>query len=144
MFMARASRPVSFSSGALITNSGMFTTLISQTKVTLCWISITAAALGTDATGAAMYICISAARIWKTFSAAVDYLKTLRDVDTNRLGIWGVSYGGFMTNMALFLSPGTFKAGSAWAAVNDWENYNAGYTIQKAQHPGIKPGGLSP
>ena len=56
MFMARASRPVSFSSGARITNSGMFTTHISQTKVTLCWISIIAAALGTDATGAAMYI----------------------------------------------------------------------------------------
>ena len=75
---------------------------------------------------------------------AVDYLKTLGKIDTDRLGIWGVSYGGFMTNMALFLSPGTFKAGSAWAAVNDWENYNAGYTLPAAQHPGIESGSLSP
>jgi dipeptidyl aminopeptidase/acylaminoacyl peptidase len=50
-----------------------------------------------------------------------------------------VSYGGFMTNMALFLSPGTFKAGSGWAAVNDWENYNAGYTIQRLNTPASNP-----
>jgi dipeptidyl aminopeptidase/acylaminoacyl peptidase len=70
---------------------------------------------------------------------AVDYLKTLGSVDMNRLGIWGVSYGGFMTNMALFLSPGTFKAGSGWAAVNDWENYNARYTLQRLNTPAMNP-----
>ncbi len=70
---------------------------------------------------------------------AVDYLKTLGNIDTNRLGIWGVSYGGFMTNMALFLAPGTFKAGSSWAAVNDWENYNAGYTGQRLNSPASNP-----
>lgn len=70
---------------------------------------------------------------------AVDYLKTRDDVDMNRLGIWGVSYGGFLTNMALFLSPGTFKAGSGWAAVNDWENYNAGYTRQRLNTPSLNP-----
>ena len=47
----------------------------------------------------------------------VDYLKSLGNIDMDKLGIWGVSYGGFMTDMAMFLSPGTFKAGSAWAAV---------------------------
>jgi dipeptidyl aminopeptidase/acylaminoacyl peptidase len=70
---------------------------------------------------------------------AVDYLKTLGSVDMSRLGIWGVSYGGFMTNMALFLSPGTFKAGSGWAAVNDWENYNARYTLQRLNTPAMNP-----
>jgi dipeptidyl aminopeptidase/acylaminoacyl peptidase len=70
---------------------------------------------------------------------AVDYLKTVASIDTNRLGIWGVSYGGFLTNMALFLSPGTFKAGSSWAAVNDWENYNAGYTAQRLNTPTSNP-----
>jgi len=70
---------------------------------------------------------------------AVDYLKTLGNIDTNRLGIWGVSYGGFMTNMAMFLAPGTFKAGSSWAAVNDWENYNAGYTGQRLNSPASNP-----
>jgi dipeptidyl aminopeptidase/acylaminoacyl peptidase len=70
---------------------------------------------------------------------AVDYLKARGGVDMNRLGIWGVSYGGFMTNMALFLSPGTFKAGSSWAAVNDWENYNPGYTQQRLATPAAQP-----
>lgn len=70
---------------------------------------------------------------------AVDYLASLGNIDTNRLGIWGVSYGGFMTNMALFLAPGTFKAGSSWAAVNDWENYNAFYTTQRLNTPATFP-----
>jgi dipeptidyl aminopeptidase/acylaminoacyl peptidase len=69
----------------------------------------------------------------------VDYLKSLGSVDVNRVGIWGVSYGGFMTDMALFMSPGTFKAGAAWAAVNDWENYNAGYTAQRLNTPQQNP-----
>ncbi len=69
----------------------------------------------------------------------VDYLKSLGNVDTDHLGIWGVSYGGFMTDMALFQAPGTFKAGVAWAAVNDWENYNAGYTGQRLNTPQSNP-----
>jgi dipeptidyl aminopeptidase/acylaminoacyl peptidase len=70
---------------------------------------------------------------------AVDYLASLGNVDTARLGIWGVSYGGFMTNMALFRAPGVFKAGSSWAAVNDWENYNAGYTRERLTTPAENP-----
>ena len=70
---------------------------------------------------------------------AVDHLKSRGGVDMKRLGIWGVSYGGFMTNMALFLSPGTFKAGSSWAAVNNWENYNPGYTQQRLSTPAAHP-----
>lgn len=70
---------------------------------------------------------------------AVNYLQKLENVDLQRLGIWGVSYGGFMTNMALFLKPGVFKAGSSWAAVNDWENYNAGYTRQRLTTPAENP-----
>ena len=69
----------------------------------------------------------------------VDYLKSLGNIDMDKLGIWGVSYGGFLTDMAMFLSPGTFKAGSAWAAVNDWENYNAGYTSQRLNRPESNP-----
>ena len=70
---------------------------------------------------------------------AVDYLGTLGNIDMKRLGIWGVSYGGFMTNMALFLQPGVFRAGSSWAAVNDWENYNAYYTTQRLNTPQTSP-----
>jgi dipeptidyl aminopeptidase/acylaminoacyl peptidase len=69
----------------------------------------------------------------------VDYLRSLGNIDMNRIGIWGVSYGGFMTDMAMFLSPGTFRAGAAWSAVNDWENYNAGYTAQRLNTPQSDP-----
>lgn len=69
----------------------------------------------------------------------VEYLRGLGNIDMKRVGIWGVSYGGFMTNMALFLSPGTFRAGASWAAVNDWENYNAVYTAQRLNTPQSNP-----
>lgn len=69
----------------------------------------------------------------------VDYLRGLGNVDMHRIGIWGVSYGGFMTNMAMFLSPDTFRAGAGWAAVNDWENYNAYYTEQRLLKPQQNP-----
>lgn len=71
--------------------------------------------------------------------AGVDYLKTLGYVDTDRLGIWGVSYGGFMTLMALFQAPDAFKAGAAWAAVTDWENYHRHYTQERLRTPEEQP-----
>ncbi|MCW5977184.1 MAG: S9 family peptidase [Bryobacteraceae bacterium] len=69
----------------------------------------------------------------------VDYLAGLGNIDMRRVGIWGVSYGGFMTNMAMFLAPDEFQAGSSWASVNDWENYNAGYTRQRLNTPRENP-----
>jgi dipeptidyl aminopeptidase/acylaminoacyl peptidase len=71
--------------------------------------------------------------------AAMAYLRQQEWVDAERAGIWGVSYGGFMTLMALFKSPETFKAGSAWAAVADWENYNRHYTQQRLRTPEEEP-----
>ncbi len=70
---------------------------------------------------------------------AVDYAKSLGNIDMKRLGIWGVSYGGFMTDMAMFRSPDTFQAGAAFAAVTDWENYNAFYTQQRLNRPQDNP-----
>jgi dipeptidyl aminopeptidase/acylaminoacyl peptidase len=70
---------------------------------------------------------------------AVDYVNALGNIDSGKLGIWGVSYGGFMTNMAMFLAPDTFRAGSSWAAVNDWENYNPYYTTQRFNTPQKNP-----
>ncbi|MCC6289071.1 MAG: S9 family peptidase [Chitinophagaceae bacterium] len=49
-------------------------------------------------------------------------------VDPKRIGIYGGSYGGFITLMALFTSPGTFAAGAALRPVTDWAHYNQGYT----------------
>jgi dipeptidyl aminopeptidase/acylaminoacyl peptidase len=69
----------------------------------------------------------------------VEYLRGLGNIDIRRLGIWGVSYGGFMTNMAMFAAPHAFRAGSAWAAVNDWENYNSYYTAERLNTPQQNP-----
>ncbi|MEQ1823451.1 MAG: prolyl oligopeptidase family serine peptidase [Fimbriimonadaceae bacterium] len=49
-------------------------------------------------------------------------------VDAKRLGIYGGSYGGFITFMAMFTTPDVFAAGAALRPVADWTNYNHGYT----------------
>lgn len=67
----------------------------------------------------------------KDLSDQVDgakYLVDAWDVDPDRIGIYGGSYGGFITLMALFTSPGTFKSGAALRSVTDWAHYNHGYT----------------
>lgn len=56
------------------------------------------------------------------------YLVEKHGIDAERLGIYGGSYGGFMTLMAMFTSPGTFKSGAALRSVTDWAHYNHGYT----------------
>lgn len=56
------------------------------------------------------------------------YLTDKYGVDPKRIGIYGGSYGGFITLMALFTSPGTFAAGAALRPVTDWAHYNHGYT----------------
>ncbi|HSJ07314.1 MAG TPA: prolyl oligopeptidase family serine peptidase [Longimicrobiales bacterium] len=49
-------------------------------------------------------------------------------VDPERVGIYGGSYGGFITLMALFTQPGDFGAGAALRAVTDWAHYSHGYS----------------
>lgn len=51
--------------------------------------------------------------------AGVNYLKTLPYVDTERLAIFGGSYGGYMTYMALTRRPELFKTGVAWVGITD-------------------------
>jgi dipeptidyl aminopeptidase/acylaminoacyl peptidase len=70
---------------------------------------------------------------------AVEYMRGLGNIDMGRIGIWGISYGGFMTNMAMFQSPETFAAGASFASVNDWANYNAGYTEERLTKPSQNP-----
>jgi dipeptidyl aminopeptidase/acylaminoacyl peptidase len=60
--------------------------------------------------------------------AAVDYLVKSQGIDRRRIGIFGRSYGGFLTLMALFTKPGVFAAGAAMAPVTDWAHYNHHYT----------------
>jgi len=49
-------------------------------------------------------------------------------VDPKRIGLYGGSYGGFITLMALFTAPDVFAAGAALRPVTDWAHYNQGYT----------------
>jgi dipeptidyl aminopeptidase/acylaminoacyl peptidase len=49
-------------------------------------------------------------------------------VDPARIGIYGGSYGGFITLMALFTEPETFRSGAALRSVTDWAHYNHWYT----------------
>jgi dipeptidyl-peptidase-4 len=67
--------------------------------------------------------------------AGVGYLQTLPYVDADRIGIWGWSYGGYMTLMALFKAPDIFKAGVAVAPVTDWRLYDAIYTERYMKLP---------
>jgi dipeptidyl aminopeptidase/acylaminoacyl peptidase len=69
----------------------------------------------------------------------VEYLRGLKNIDMNRVGIWGWSYGGFMTAMAMFKSPATFQAGAAFSGVYDWANYNANYTDERLTSPAENP-----
>lgn len=59
---------------------------------------------------------------------AVDYLVKEHGVDPKRVGLYGGSYGGFITLMAMFTTPDVFAAGAALRPVTDWAHYNDGYT----------------
>jgi dipeptidyl aminopeptidase/acylaminoacyl peptidase len=56
-------------------------------------------------------------------------------VDADRIGLYGGSYGGFITLMALFTAGDTFKAGAALRSVTDWAHYNHGYTSNILNQP---------
>jgi len=56
------------------------------------------------------------------------YLAQTVHVDPKRIGIYGGSYGGFITLMALFTESTHFGAGAALRSVTDWAHYNQGYT----------------
>lgn len=74
----------------------------------------------------------------KDLSDQIDGAKWLvktQGVDSSRLGIYGGSYGGFITLMALFNEPGVFKAGAALRSVTDWAHYNHPYTANILNEP---------
>ena len=56
------------------------------------------------------------------------YLAAQEKVDPRRIGVYGGSYGGFITLMAMFTTPDVFAAGAALRPVTDWAHYNHGYT----------------
>jgi len=71
----------------------------------------------------------------KSALAAVEVLVERYNVDRRRIGLFGGSYGGFFTLMALFKNPGVFAAGAVRAPVTDWAHYNHGYTTRILNNP---------
>ncbi|HVK48005.1 MAG TPA: prolyl oligopeptidase family serine peptidase, partial [Pseudobacter sp.] len=74
----------------------------------------------------------------KDLSDQVDGAKLLVEkygVNAANIGIYGGSYGGFITLMALFTEPGVFNAGAALRSVTDWAHYNHGYTSNILNEP---------
>ena len=59
---------------------------------------------------------------------AARWLVQSEGVDARRIGLYGGSYGGFITLMAMFTEPETFRSGAALRSVTDWSHYNHWYT----------------
>ncbi|HET7922827.1 MAG TPA: DPP IV N-terminal domain-containing protein [Gammaproteobacteria bacterium] len=75
--------------------------------------------------------------------AAVDWLKSQDYVDDARIGLWGWSYGGYMTTYALTRAPGVWRAGIAVAPVTRWEDYDSIYTERYMGTPQQNPQGYA-
>ena len=73
------------------------------------------------------------------FEDGIAWLVAERAVDPERIGIYGGSYGGFMTLMGLFKRPGLFAAGAALRPVTDWAHYNHEYTSNILNTPELDP-----
>ena len=69
----------------------------------------------------------------------VRWLVDEHNVDPARVGIYGGSYGGFMTFMAMFKAPEVFSAGAALRPVTDWRHYNHSYTARILNTPDVDP-----
>jgi len=69
----------------------------------------------------------------------VNWMVKNLQVDRKRVGVYGGSYGGFLTFMSLFRKPDLFAAGAALRPVSDWAHYNHGYTSNILNTPQIDP-----
>jgi dipeptidyl aminopeptidase/acylaminoacyl peptidase len=65
----------------------------------------------------------------------VNYLIKNYGVNPKRVGLYGGSYGGFITLMGLFTEPDVFAAGAGLRSVTDWANYNHAYTSSILNEP---------
>ena len=73
--------------------------------------------------------------------AVAETLGKLPYVDANRIGIWGWSYGGFMSSNCLFQAPDTFAMAIAVAPVTSWRFYDTIYTERYMTTPQENPSG---
>lgn len=78
----------------------------------------------------------------KDLSDQIDGKKVLVQnygIDSNKVGIYGGSYGGFITLMGMLTTPKEFAAGAALRSVTDWAHYNHGYTGNILNFPETDP-----
>jgi dipeptidyl-peptidase 4 len=73
--------------------------------------------------------------------AGAKYLGSLPYVDANRIGIWGWSYGGYMSSLALFIGNDVFKMAIAVAPVTNWRYYDSIYTERYMKTPQLNGDG---
>ncbi|MGG9962797.1 prolyl oligopeptidase family serine peptidase [Ferruginibacter sp. SUN106] len=66
---------------------------------------------------------------------AVNYLVKTYGVNPQHVGLYGGSYGGFLSLMGMFNKPDVFAAGAALRPVTNWANYNHGYTANILNEP---------
>ncbi len=74
----------------------------------------------------------------KNLSDLTDGAKLLVEkygVNSDYIGLYGGSYGGFLTLMGLFTEPDVFKSGAALRSVTDWAHYNQRYTSNILNEP---------
>jgi len=69
----------------------------------------------------------------------VNWLAKNWSVDPKKVGVYGGSYGGFLTYMSLFTEPDLFAAGAALRPVADWSHYNHEYSSNILNTPNIDP-----
>jgi dipeptidyl aminopeptidase/acylaminoacyl peptidase len=69
----------------------------------------------------------------------VQWLLREQQGDAANVGVYGGSYGGFMTLMAMFRAPEVFHAGAALRPVTDWTQYNHEYTSNILETPDLAP-----
>jgi dipeptidyl-peptidase-4 len=75
--------------------------------------------------------------------AAAKHIGSRPYVDENRVGIYGHSYGGYLTCIALLKAPDVFHVGVAGAPVTDWRNYDTIYTERYMRRPQDNPEGYA-
>jgi len=73
------------------------------------------------------------------YEDGIAWLVAHKAVDPARVGVYGGSYGGFFTFMAMFTRPELFAAGAALRPVSDWAHYNHGYTSNILNTPEVDP-----
>lgn len=72
-------------------------------------------------------------------ASGAHYLKTLDYVDPDRIGVWGLSYGGYLTLQTMTRDPLLWRCGINVAGVVDWATYGAGYTTPRLGTPVENP-----